>query len=118
MAKLLIVDDAPLIADRIALALTPLGHECIWAADGLEATQAYSKERPDAVFLDIAMPVMDGISALQAIREADPRARVTMVSAVPYPARVEEAWSAGAVDFIVKPFDNQRLLSALAKMLG
>ena len=113
MAKLLIVDDAPLIADRIALALTPLGHECIWAADGLEATQAYSKERPDAVFLDIAMPVMDGISALQAIREADPRARVTMVSAVPYPARVEEAWSAGARGLLSRESGPARVRAAL-----
>ena len=117
MAKVLIVDDAPLIVDRIVLALTPLGHECIFAADGLEAIQTYFRERPAAVFLDVAMPVMDGISALRTIREADPRARVTMVSGFAQQDKVNEALSAGAVDFIVKPFNNQRLLAALARML-
>ena len=117
MAKLLIVDDSQLIADRIALALTLLGHECLLAADGLEAIQTYSKERPDGVFLDVAMPVMDGLASLRAIRELDPQARVTMVSGVANLSKVKEARSAGAVDFIGKPFDNQRLLSALTQML-
>ena len=117
MAKILIVDDAPLTIDRIAAVMTPLGHECIQAADGLEAVETYSRERPAAVFLDLVMPVMDGIFALRGIRETNPQARVTMVIGAGDENMVKQALSAGAVDFIIKPFDNQRVLAALARML-
>ena len=117
VAKVLIGDHDQLTIDRISAVLIPLGHECIQATDGLEAIQTYSREQPDAVFLDIAMPLMDGISALRAIRAADPPARVTIVTAVGHYVQVKDALSAGAVDFVVKPFNNQRLLVALTRML-
>lgn len=117
MAKILIVADAPLTIDRMVAVITPLGHECIQASDGLEAVETYSRRRPAAVFIDVGMPRIDGISALSAIRATDPEARVTIVTGAANLLQVKKAQSAGAVDFILKPFNNQRLLTALVRML-
>ena len=115
--KVLVVDDTALILYRIAYSVAQAGYQCIEATDGLEAVQAYKRERPSAVFLDASMPVMDGLTALKAIKEFDPEARVTMVTAMGERAMVEKALAAGATDFVVKPFNGERLLAALARML-
>lgn len=116
-AKVLVADDAELIRYRIAFPISELGHQCIEASNGLEAVDLYKRQRPAAVFLDVSMPIMDGFSALSAILEVDPRARVTMVTGMGQRDIVVHALSAGAVDFIVKPFRGERLLEALARML-
>ena len=117
MAKVLIADGAKLARTRLAAVLTEAGHECIEAEDGIEAIESYSKFKPAAVFLDIGLPIRDGLLVLRAIREADPQARVTMFTGNAHYGVVSQASEYGALDFVLKPFDNKRILAALEKML-
>jgi two-component system chemotaxis response regulator CheY len=119
MAKrLLIVDDALIMRKRIRNIADKAGWEIAGeAANGEEAVALYERERPDLVTLDIIMPKMDGVAALKRIRAADPAARVIMVSAVDQRAKLTECISEGALDFIVKPFDADRLLKTFGKYL-
>jgi len=99
-----------------------LAHEAGWtvvaeAVDGAECVARYLEHRPDLVTLDIVMPEMDGVEALRAIRAADPSARVVMVSAIDQKSKLSECIRAGALDFVVKPFDRERLLGILRKYL-
>lgn len=118
MAKILLVDDAAFMRMRCAKLLVEEGHLVIEAANGREAVETYQRERPDAVLLDITMPEMDGLTALKLIRELDPRARVAMVTAMGQQAIVLEALKSGAKDFVVKPFDRDRVLVALQRLLS
>ena len=88
------------------------------ATDGLEAVALYQSERPDAVFLDITMPGMDGLAALEEIIKVDAQARIAMVSAMGQQSVVMQALKAGAKDFLVKPFEPERVLKTLDKLLG
>ena len=87
------------------------------AENGIQAIEKYQNEAPDAVLMDISMPEMDGLNALRAIRELDPTARVAMLTAMGQQNIVIEAIKAGARDFIVKPFDPDRILKSLSKLL-
>ena len=98
--------------------LTQNGYECVEAANGVEAVQKYKEEKPDGVMMDITMPDMDGLEALKQLRKIDPSAKVTMVTAMGQQSIVMEAIKAGARDFVVKPFDPNRVLSAIQKMIG
>lgn len=118
MAKVLVVDDSAFMRMRNAALLKELGHEVIEAADGAQAVAMFKQERPDAVLMDITMPVMDGLQALKAILEVDPAARVAMVTAMGQQAIVMEAIKAGARDFVVKPFDPERVQAALRKLVA
>jgi two-component system chemotaxis response regulator CheY len=118
MPKILIVDDAAFMRVRAAKVLTDAGHEVIQAENGVEAIKQYAKERPDAVLLDITMPEMDGLTALKEIKKLDPAARVAMVTAMGQQAIVMDALKAGARDFVLKPFQPDRVLSALNKLLA
>lgn len=118
MAKVLVVDDSAFMRMRNAALLKELGHEVIEAADGAQAVAVFKQERPDAVLMDITMPVMDGLQALKAILEIDPSARVAMVTAMGQQAIVMEAIKAGARDFVVKPFDPERVQTALRKLVA
>ncbi len=118
MAKILVVDDAEFLRVRISKMLTSNGHEVIEANNGVKAVQTYMSARPDMVLMDITMPEMDGLAALKAIRAADPKARVVMLTALGQESIVLEAIKAGARDFIVKPFQPERVLSAISKVLG
>lgn len=118
MAKVLVVDDSAFMRMRNAALLKELGHEVIEAADGAQAVAMFKQERPDAVLMDITMPVMDGLQALKAILEVDPAARVAMVTAMGQQAIVMEAIKAGARDFVVKPFDPERVQAALKKLVA
>ena len=80
--------------------------------------ETYEKEHPDLVIMDITMPNMDGIQALQAIKAKDPGAKVIMCSAMGQEAMVVEAIKEGAMDFIVKPFKPDRILQTVNKILG
>jgi two-component system chemotaxis response regulator CheY len=118
MAKILVVDDAAFMRVRAAKVLEDNGHEVAQAENGLEAVQMYTDWRPDAVLMDITMPEMDGLAALKAIRKIDPNARVAMVTAMGQQSIVMEALKAGAKDFVLKPFQPDRVLAALQKLLA
>ncbi len=117
--KVLIVDDAAFMRMMIKDILTKNNYEVVGEApDGAVAVELYKERRPDIVTMDITMPEMDGISAVKAIREFDPGAKIIMCSAMGQQMMVMEAIQAGAKDFIVKPFQQDRVLQALEKALG
>ena len=119
MARVLVVDDAMFMRKVVTDALTSGGHEVIGeAANGGEAIDRYKELRPDVTTLDITMPEVDGIEALRQIIALDPSARVVMCSALGQESKVLEAVKAGAKDFVVKPFQAERVLSAVAKAMG
>ncbi|MDZ7728544.1 MAG: response regulator [Dehalococcoidia bacterium] len=116
MATILVVDDAAFMRLRLTKILSSAGHHVVEASDGREAVAMYRTERPDAVLLDIAMPEMDGLSALRSIREEDPEACVAMVTALSQQQVVLEAVKSGARDYLVKPCDADRILSTVHKL--
>ena len=117
--KIMLVDDAAFMRMTIKNALTKAGYDnIIEASDGQIALGTYQKEHPDLVIMDITMPNMDGIQALQAIKTADPEARVVMCSAMGQEGMVVEAIKLGAKDFIVKPFKQDRILQTVEKIIG
>jgi two-component system chemotaxis response regulator CheY len=118
MAKILVVDDAQFMRMKCRTLLKGAGYEVVEAGDGEEAVAKYQADRPDAVLLDVTMPKMDGLQALEAIRKIDPHARVAMLTATGQQAVVREAIEAGARDFVVKPFDDARVLQAVENLLG
>jgi two-component system chemotaxis response regulator CheY len=118
MSLVLVVDDAAFQRLRVRRSLEADGHTVVEASSGHEAVDAYDRENPDAVFLDITMPGMNGLDALRRIRGDHPEARVVMLSAMAQQAIVMEAVRAGACDFIVKPADPERVLAALHKALS
>lgn len=120
MAKnILIVDDAAFMRMMIKDILTKNGYNVVGEAEnGLKAFEKYSELKPDLVLMDITMPELDGIGALKKIKGADPGATVIMCSAMGQQAMVIESIQAGAKDFIVKPFQADRVLEAVKKVVG
>jgi two-component system, chemotaxis family, chemotaxis protein CheY len=118
VARILVVDDAAFMRVRAARVLQEHGHEVAQAENGREAVKKYAEWRPDAVLMDITMPEMDGLTALKEIRRMDPSAKVAMVTAMGQQAIVMEALKAGAKDFVLKPFQPDRVLGALEKLLA
>jgi two-component system chemotaxis response regulator CheY len=118
MPRILIVDDAQFMRLRCARLLGESGYEIIEAQNGREAVEQYLAHKPDAVLMDITMPEMDGLAALKQIRQLDPGARITMLTALGQQGIVMEAIKAGARDFVVKPFEADRVLSAVKRMIG
>ena len=117
-AKIMVVDDAAFMRLRSARLLRENGYAVVEAENGAQAVQLYQDARPDCVLMDITMPQMDGLEALTAIRKVDPAAKVAMVTAMGQQSIVMEALKAGARDFIVKPFQGDRVLAAVARLLG
>ncbi|MBU9724284.1 MULTISPECIES: response regulator [Bacillaceae] len=118
MTKLLITDDAAFMRMTLKRIVTDAGFEVVGeAANGQEAVDLYREHKPDLVTMDITMPTMDGIEALKEIKKLNPHAKVLMCSAMGQQAKVVEAIQNGALDFIVKPFDNARIIEALNKAL-
>lgn len=116
--RILIVDDAAFMRMMLKDILTKNGFEVVAeAADGVQAVEKYVETKPDLVTMDITMPEMDGIMALKEIRRINPDAKVIMVSAMGQQAMVIDAIQAGAKDFIVKPFQADRVLEAVTKVL-
>lgn len=120
MAKnILISDDAAFMRMMIKDILTKNGYEIAGEAEnGAIAVEKYSELQPDLVLMDITMPEMDGIQALKKIRANDGNANVIMCSAMGQQAMVIEAIQSGAKDFIVKPFQPDRVLEAVRKVIG
>ncbi|WP_026508757.1 response regulator [Butyrivibrio sp. MC2013] len=120
MAKnVLVCDDAAFMRMMIKDILTKNGYNVAGEAEnGAKAVEKYNEVHPDLVLMDITMPEMDGIQALKKIKETDPKAVVIMCSAMGQQAMVVEAIQSGARDFIVKPFQADRVLEAVQKVLG
>lgn len=117
--RILIVDDTAFMRMSLRKLLEQHGHEVVGEAEnGADAVQKYAELKPDIVTLDITMPKMDGLAALKALLALDPDARVIMCSAMGQKSMVIEALKAGAKDFIVKPFQPQRVLEAIEKVGG
>jgi two-component system chemotaxis response regulator CheY len=117
MAKILVVDDAEFLRLRISKMLSGEGHNIVEAENGLKAVETYKAEKPDIVLMDITMPEMDGLTALKEIRSIDASARVVMLTALGQESVVLEAIKSGARDFVVKPFERERVLSAIGKLI-
>lgn len=119
MAKILIVDDAAFMRMMLKDILTKRGHEVVGEApNGNVAVEKYKELRPDLVTLDITMPEKSGIDALKEIREFDSNAKCLMCSAMGQQSMVLEAIQAGAKDFIVKPFQAERVIEAIDKAIS
>ncbi|OXM85772.1 response regulator [Paenibacillus rigui] len=119
MANILVVDDAAFMRLMLKDCLTEGGHSVIGEAEnGIVAVEKYRALKPDVVMMDITMPEMEGIEALRLIRKNDPQAKVIMCSAMGQQLMVVQAIQAGAKDFIVKPFQSQRVLETVKKVLG
>lgn len=117
MPKILLVDDAAFMRMRCAKLLTENGYEVAEAENGQEAIQKYQSYQPDLVLMDITMPVMDGIASTREIKTLDPNAKIVMVSALGQQTMVIEAIKAGAKDFVVKPFEPDKILATVRKFL-
>ena len=119
MGRLLVVDDAMIMRKLIRDVAVEAGWEVAGeASDGAEAVALYEKLRPDLVTMDLVMPIMGGNEALRRIRAADPDARVVVVTALDQKQTLTESIRDGALDFIVKPFDRERIIGFLRKVLA
>ena len=119
MAKILIVDDAAFMRMMIKNILIKEGYEVVGEAEnGAQAVEKYKELTPDLVTMDITMPEMDGITAVKEIMKVNKGEKVVMCSAMGQQAMVIDAIQAGAKDFIVKPFQPDRVIEAISKVLG
>jgi two-component system chemotaxis response regulator CheY len=114
MSRILIVEDAAYVREVYRHALTSHNYDVAGeASNGAEAVDKYRALKPDAVIMDLLLPVMDGISAIKRIREFDPQARIVVVSAIMGREVKQDAIRAGAIEFVPKPFDMNSLLRAI-----
>ena len=117
--RVLVVDDVVFMRMMIKDILRKGGYEVVGEAeDGAKAIEKYRELKPDLVTMDITMPDMDGITAVKEIRKIDPNALIIMCSAMGQQAMVIDAIQAGAKDFVVKPFQPDRVLEAIRKVLS
>jgi two-component system chemotaxis response regulator CheY len=117
--KIMITDDTLFMRVTLKNILTSNGYDTVIEAEnGQMAIEKYAQYKPDLVLMDITMPILDGISATKAITSSDPNAKVVMCTAMGQKNMVIEAIQAGAKDFIVKPFQPERVLESIAKLLG
>ena len=118
MYKILLVDDAGFMRMMIKNYLTKAGYtDFVEGEDGQRAVELYQQEKPDLVIMDITMPNLDGIGALKEIKKIDPGAKVVMCSAMGQESMVMEAITLGAMDFIVKPSKQERIVQTVNKVL-
>jgi two-component system chemotaxis response regulator CheY len=119
MGRLLVVDDAMIMRKLIRDVAVEAGWELAGeASNGAEAVALYEQLRPDLVTMDLVMPIMGGNEALRRIRASDPDARVVVVTALDQKETLTESIRDGALDFIVKPFDRDRITGFLKKILA
>ena len=118
MAKILVVDDAEFLRVRLNKILDTEGYEVFQAENCSKAVASYKEIHPDVVLMDVTMPEMDGLTALKEIVGFDSKARVIMLTALGQESVVLEAVKSGARDFIVKPFEHERVMKAISKLLA
>jgi two-component system chemotaxis response regulator CheY len=119
MATILVTDDAAFMRMMLSNILIKGGHHVVGQAEnGQAAVEKYKDLTPDLVMMDITMPEMDGIQAVKEIKRIDPQAKIIMCSAMGQQAMVVDSIQAGAQDFIVKPFNEERVLEAVKKILA
>lgn len=117
--RVLIVDDAMFMRRMLSDILEKGGHTvCGEASTGKEAVEQYQEVKPDLVTMDIIMPDMSGIEAVKEIRKLDNDAKILMVSAMGQQALVLEAVQAGALDYVVKPFQPSRVLESIDRIIN
>ncbi|MBM7581392.1 two-component system chemotaxis response regulator CheY [Caldicoprobacter guelmensis] len=117
--RILLVDDAAFMRMMLKDILTKNGYEIAGEAEnGLKAVEKYKELQPDLVIMDITMPEMDGIQAVREIKKINPDAKIVMCSAMGQQAMVIESIQAGARDFVVKPFQADRVIEAVKKVIG
>ena len=117
MKRLLVVDDALFMRKLIRGVAAEAGWEVVGeAGNGEEAVALYAQHKPDLVTMDLVMPVMGGLEALRQIRELDPEAQVVVVTALDQKQALMDSIRDGAIDFIVKPFERERVLNLLLKL--
>jgi two-component system chemotaxis response regulator CheY len=117
MKRLLVVDDALFMRKLICGVAAEAGWQVVGeAGNGAEAISLYQQHRPDLVTMDLVMPVMGGLEALRQIRALDPQAKVVVVTALDQKQSLMDSIRDGAIDFIVKPFERERVLALLAKL--
>ena len=117
-SRILIVDDALFMRIMLRDILSANGYEIAGeAGDGFEAVTLYKRLKPDLVLMDITMPEKDGITAVKDIKKINPDARIVMVSAMGQQAMVIQSIKHGAIDFVVKPFQVDRVTEAISKAL-
>lgn len=119
MKKILVVDDAKVIRMVIKQILTKNGYEIAGeAGNGREALEKYKELKPDAVTMDIIMPEVDGIQGLKEILAFDNQAKVIMISAIDQRESLSDAIKSGATDYVVKPFEDERMITSLRNIFG
>ncbi len=116
--KILVCDDSMYMRQKIKQALQDAGYEIVGEAEtGAEAITKYQELTPDLVTMDVVMPGMSGVDAVQKIMQGDAEARIIMCSAMGQKKLISDALQAGARDFLVKPFENSQLLDAVERAL-
>ena len=120
MAKILIVEDEPDIADNLVALLKAKGHQPSWSADGAEAFDRARKSPPDLALLDVMLPRVSGFDLCRLLR-SEPRTakiKIVMVTGLGRVGDVETAFASGADDYLIKPFDSERLFKKIEKALA
>jgi CheY-like chemotaxis protein len=118
MARILVVDDEPDILLLLRFNLESAGHEVLLAADGMKALERIEADHPDAVLLDVMMPVLDGWGVLERLRDHPAHPPVLVVTAYPSAANEERARSLGAAGFVKKPFETEALRAEVARLIS
>lgn len=115
--KVLICDDSMLVRRKLRILLED-EFACVVAeaSNGQEAITRYEEDKPQLVFMDIVMPVCDGLEALQKIKKLDGDAQVIMVSSTGTSGKLIDALKLGAIDFIQKPYDKEQIAKALSNI--
>jgi two-component system, chemotaxis family, chemotaxis protein CheY len=114
--RVLVVDDSPIISRKLVMMMELLGYRVVKTVEnGLEAIAAYREHKPDLVTMDITMPQMDGIAATRAIKREFPDANIIMVTSHGQEKMVLESLKAGAKGYVLKPFQQQRLVAVIEK---
>lgn len=118
MAKILIVDDSKYMRSLLEDILLDEGHGIYQASDGEKMILLYKDVHPDIVLMDVVMPVLDGLSALEEVKKIDPDAKIIVCSAQSHEDLIQDAYAKGACDFIIKPFSVETILNAVHKVLS
>ena len=119
MSRILVADDASFMRQMIREIVEAEGYEVVGeASDGVEAVEQFKKLQPDVVTMDIVMPEVNGIDALKEIRSSDPDAKVVMISAIDQREPLMEALKFGAADYVVKPFEKERVEEAMHRVVA